>query len=55
MVWFNNQAFHTPAVSLNALTNAMLRSYTKGTVYKISASNHPLPTTTQQSITDLSS
>lgn len=40
--WFNNQPFHTTALSLNLLHNAMVKS-TLGTDYSIKVTNSPLP------------
>ena len=52
-MWYNNEALHAAPVSLNAFTNALLRIY--DTECSISAVNHPLPMTIQQSIIDLAS
>ena len=40
VAFFNNQPFHTPPLTYNILTNAILRSFTNNTV-KIT--NHPFP------------
>jgi len=50
--WFNNQAYHSIAVSLAAADNAILRS-TLGTNFSLTTINHPLPRTAQESISDL--
>jgi len=50
--WFNNQAFHSIAVSLAAVDNAILRS-TLGRNFSLTTINHPLPRTAQESINDL--
>ena len=43
--WFNNQPMHTPAITLNYLSNAIYRSVHDGKG-QITAHNHPLPFTT---------
>lgn len=43
--WFNNEALHSPAISLNALHNALLRTFTNSSKYRIDVTNHPLPYT----------
>ena len=50
--WFNNQAFHSIAVSLAAADNAILR-FILGTNFSLTTINHPLPRTAQESINDL--
>ncbi|KAJ8041808.1 ATP-binding cassette sub-family A member 1 [Holothuria leucospilota] len=46
--WYSNQAYHTSAEVLNALTNAFLKYFTNES-YSVSVTNYPLPlaTTTQ--------
>lgn len=50
--WFNNQAYHSIAVSLAAADAAILRS-TLGTNVSLTTINHPLPRTAKESIDDL--
>lgn len=50
--WFNNQAYHSIAVSLAALDAAILR-FTLGTNFSLTTINHPLPRTAQESFNDL--
>ncbi|XP_067140472.1 phospholipid-transporting ATPase ABCA3-like isoform X3 [Centruroides vittatus] len=42
---FNNQAYHSPAISLSALQNAILVSTLGSSHYHITSINHPLPRT----------
>lgn len=42
IAWFNNQPFHTTALSINLIHNAMVKS-TLGADYSIEVSNSPLP------------
>lgn len=44
--YFNNQAYHTIAISLSMVGNTMLRSLTGNSDYTIETINHPLPRTT---------
>lgn len=41
--WFNNEALHSPAISLNAMHNALLRTFSTSSEYRIDVTNHPLP------------
>ncbi|PFX17779.1 ATP-binding cassette sub-family A member 3 [Stylophora pistillata] len=50
--WFNNQAYHSIAVSLAAADNAILRA-TLGSNYSLMTVNHPLPRTAKESANDL--
>lgn len=43
--WFNNEALHSPAISLAAMHNALLRTFANSTTYRIDVMNHPLPFT----------
>ena len=43
-----NQAYHTPAISLNLMDNALLRNFTGRDDYYIETTNHPLPKTEAQ-------
>lgn len=43
-----NQAYHTPAISLSILDNALLRYFLQTEDYAIETSNHPLPKTVAQ-------
>ena len=40
--WFNNEAYHTPAASVNVLSNTLLQHFTD-TDKEIRTVNHPLP------------
>lgn len=53
--WFNDQAYHAIAVSLNAVNNAILKNVTGNTSMHITAINHPLPRTLKQKSDDLTS
>ena len=50
--WFNNQAYHSIAVSLAAADAAILRN-TLGTNYTLTTMNHPLPRTAEEKLDDL--
>lgn len=50
--WFNNQAYHSIAVSLAAADNAILRA-ALGSNYTLTTVNHPLPRTAKESANDL--
>lgn len=54
---FNNQGYHVPPLTLNMLTNALLKHYAGGTITtnepKISVVNHPLPRNLTEVIRDL--
>ncbi|XP_055628188.1 phospholipid-transporting ATPase ABCA1-like [Toxorhynchites rutilus septentrionalis] len=41
--WFNNEALHSPAISLNVMHNALLRTFALSDEYRIDVTNHPLP------------
>ncbi|XP_058060642.1 phospholipid-transporting ATPase ABCA1-like [Anopheles bellator] len=43
--WFNNEALHSPAVSLLMMHNALLRTYTNSSDSSIALANFPLPYT----------
>ncbi|XP_035791057.1 ATP-binding cassette sub-family A member 3-like [Anopheles albimanus] len=43
--WFNNEALHSPTVSLMMMHNALLRTFTNSSNASISLMNHPLPYT----------
>ena len=49
---FNNQAYHTPAMSLNALSNALIKHVSGSENASISTVNHPLPRTVNEKIDD---
>lgn len=52
VAFFNDEAYHTSAISLNAFDNALLR-YTMGSSsWKIQTINHPLPRTSQEILKD---
>ena len=50
--YFNDQAFHSPAISLHALSVSLLRYITNNTNYFISVVNHPLPRTEHEKVKD---
>ena len=50
--WFNNQAYHSIAVSLAAADQGILRNQV-GTDYSITTVNHPLPRTALEKVNDL--
>lgn len=51
---FNNQAYHVPPLTLNFLTNALLRTFSSSTNDTlISVINHPLPRNVSEVINEL--
>ena len=46
--WFNNEAYHTPGISVNLLSNTLLQAYTSNKTNKISTINFPLPPNSAQ-------
>jgi ATP-binding cassette, subfamily A (ABC1), member 3 len=50
---FNNQPYHTPALALNAISNALLKYYTNSSESSITVINHPLPRSFSDRINDL--
>lgn len=53
---FNNQGYHVPPLTLNMLTNGLLKHYAGGTITnepKISVVNHPLPRNLTEVIREL--
>ena len=48
---FNNQAFHTPAITLNAIANTLLR-YVSSATATLATVNHPLPRTPKEEVDD---
>ena len=48
---FNNQAYHTPAITLNTLHNTILHHYVNSS-YMINAVNFPLPRTVTEQVND---
>ena len=52
IAYFNDQAFHSPAISMHTLTNALLQYITNNTNYSLSVLNHPLPRTEHEKVTD---
>ncbi|KAL4240689.1 ATP-binding cassette sub- A member 3 [Mactra antiquata] len=50
--YFNNQAFHTPGISLTMLANALYKYVTNDTSSNILVTNHPLPRTIHDKIRD---
>lgn len=53
--FFNDQAYHAVAVSLNAVDNAILKNVTGNTSMHITAINHPLPRSLKDKSNDLNS
>ncbi|CAD5115360.1 DgyrCDS4339 [Dimorphilus gyrociliatus] len=51
LAYFNNQAFHTPAVILSIIANGFL-NFVNGTLNHIDFVNYPLPRTVQQKLKD---
>ncbi|XP_055596640.1 phospholipid-transporting ATPase ABCA1-like [Uranotaenia lowii] len=43
--WFNNEALHSPSISLGVMHNAILRTFAQSEEYQIAVTNHPLPYT----------
>ncbi|KAI8797159.1 ATP-binding cassette sub-family A member 3 [Biomphalaria glabrata] len=52
VAYFNNQAYHSIAVSLSALFNGLLAYFTNSSGYSIETYNHPLPRLTINKIQD---
>ncbi|KAH3872038.1 phospholipid-transporting ATPase ABCA3-like isoform X2 [Dreissena polymorpha] len=50
--FFNNQAFHTPGVSLAMVGNALLRYVMNSSDYSLGVINHPLPRTASDKFRD---
>lgn len=50
--YFNNQAFHTPAISVAILANALLQYMTNSSSSYLQVTNHPLPRTVHDKIRD---
>ncbi|XP_053391292.1 phospholipid-transporting ATPase ABCA3-like [Mercenaria mercenaria] len=50
--YFNNQAFHTPAISVAMVANALLQLLTNSTSHYLQVANHPLPRSIQDQIND---
>ncbi|CAL1544560.1 unnamed protein product [Lymnaea stagnalis] len=50
--YFNNQAYHSIAISLGAIYNALLSYFTNSSEYSIATFNHPLPRLTANKIQD---
>jgi len=46
--WFNNEAYHTPGISVNLLSNTLLQAYTGESDATISTINYPLPPNSAQ-------
>ncbi|CRK89801.1 CLUMA_CG003438, isoform A [Clunio marinus] len=51
--WFNNQAYHTTALTINLINNALLRSTDGNDRRSINVINKPLPFTTSTRLTQL--
>ena len=41
--WFNNEAYHTPGITLSLVGNALLDYFVKNKNHDVEVSNHPLP------------
>jgi ATP-binding cassette subfamily A (ABC1) protein 3 len=52
---FNNQPFHIPPLTLNILTNALLKYYSKNESYSITVRNYPLPRDINEKLSDIGS
>ncbi|KAH9498375.1 ATP-binding cassette sub- A member 3 [Bulinus truncatus] len=52
IAYFNNQAYHSIAVSLAAMFNGLLKYFTNSSEYNIETFNHPLPRLTTDKIQD---
>lgn len=50
--FFNNQGFHTPGITLNALDTAIMKYATNNSEVTISTVNHPLPRTVKEQVQD---
>ncbi|KAL3876097.1 hypothetical protein ACJMK2_033975 [Sinanodonta woodiana] len=50
--FFNNQAYHSSAISLATMANALLRFLTNNSRYSLSTVNHPLPRTESDVLRD---
>lgn len=50
--YFNNQAFHTPAISVSMIANALLQYITNDTSQHLQVTNHPLPRTIYDKVND---
>ncbi|XP_021358402.1 ATP-binding cassette sub-family A member 3-like [Mizuhopecten yessoensis] len=48
--YFNDQSYHSPVISLAALSNAMIQYVTNNSDFSITTINHPLPRTTAEKI-----
>ncbi|XP_066910613.1 phospholipid-transporting ATPase ABCA3-like [Clytia hemisphaerica] len=46
--WFNNEAYHTPGIAVNLLSNTLLQAYTGQNDTTISTINFPLPPNSDQ-------
>ena len=51
--YFNNQPYHVPAVTVNILTNGLLKYFTKSNENTITVINHPLPRNIKEQADDL--
>lgn len=50
--YFNNQAYHTPAISVAMVANALLKFLTNDSSQNLQVTNHPLPRSVQDRIND---
>ncbi|KAJ8317951.1 hypothetical protein KUTeg_003042 [Tegillarca granosa] len=50
--YFNDQAYHSPAISFATLSNAILRYVTNSSRYDLTVVNHPLPRTDMEKLND---
>ena len=48
---FNNQAYHSPAISLRYVDNAIIRHRLKRSDFKLDVINHPMPRTADEKLT----
>lgn len=50
--YFNDQAYHTPAITIGVLANSLMQYFFNDTKMSIEATNHPLPRTNNQKLDD---
>lgn len=49
---FNNQPYHTPPLTLNLITNSMLKMISQSTDAQINVINHPMPRTFSEEVAE---
>jgi ATP-binding cassette, subfamily A (ABC1), member 3 len=50
LAYFNNEAYHTPAIMQNIISNALLNYVTNGKMGQLITVNHPMPQTTNDKL-----